>query len=498
MAVSRQPFAIEGKPSWNAPYAAETEQLLESGRFKRYAKGQSQYLSSYGPLYYAAEAIPYRIARSSSIIDRLLLMRALSTLLAGLTVLFTFLFLRELIPRTPWTWTVGALASPFQPMLGFLGGGVSNDNLLFTCAAALFFGLARAFRRGLDVPSACLIGIAGGWERRRSRPCSGFPRRGPGPDVPAAAAAAGERRAGVRPALLTFVLMVVPYALWTVISAQAGTPRARRSRPPPPAASAAWPAGCPTSGRPCSRGCRSWRTRFPTTCRGRSLQGLRRALRLVRVRLRAGLVLGRPRPPGPDPGGGGGRGRTGHPCRSPAGRGTDHLPAMELGRCCWSRWWPNYHAIFRTMLFERSVTCARCCALRRSGRLAAKGVGRWGPALGAARSRSPWAGPSSRSSSPSRASTPWNLIPDPIRVPPCSAGVPALAYAPPDLFTAFSGAQPASTLSRPTRAHEALSSHTEMTRYRPPCKDVAADAVLVSIIIPLPEQEAQTMSRAVS
>ncbi len=224
VAVSRQPFAIEGKPSWNAPYAAETERLLESGRFKRYAKGQSQYLSSYSPLYYATEAIPYRIARGASIIDRLLLMRALSTLLAGMTVLFTFLFLRELIPRTPWTWTVGALALAFQPMLGFLGGGVSNDNLLFTCAAALFFGLARAFRRGLDVPSALLIGLAGGLGAAAKPTMFGlFPgvvlglmflllRRSP-----------GERRAGVRPALLTLVLMIVPYALWTVISAQAGS-----------------------------------------------------------------------------------------------------------------------------------------------------------------------------------------------------------------------------------------------------------------------------------
>ena len=77
----------------------------------------------------------------------MLLIRLLSALCAAATTLFVFMFLRELFSE-PWTWTVGALAVAFQPMFGFMAGGVHPDNLFFAASAALLFGLARAFGRG--------------------------------------------------------------------------------------------------------------------------------------------------------------------------------------------------------------------------------------------------------------------------------------------------------------------------------------------------------------
>ncbi len=104
--------------------------------------------SNQPPLFYAFESLGYLASPWKSLLDRLWLMRIMSALLSALTVVFVYLFLRELFSQ-PWTWTVGALAVAFQPVFGFIGSGVTPDVLLFTASAALFFAIARAFRRGL-------------------------------------------------------------------------------------------------------------------------------------------------------------------------------------------------------------------------------------------------------------------------------------------------------------------------------------------------------------
>lgn len=110
------------------------------------------------PLYYALEAIPYRLARGATLLDRLALMRLLSALLAGVTALCAFLFVRESLPGRPWAWAVGGLGVAFTPMLGFVSGGVNPDALLFALSAALLLCLARAFRRGVDTRLVLSIG----------------------------------------------------------------------------------------------------------------------------------------------------------------------------------------------------------------------------------------------------------------------------------------------------------------------------------------------------
>jgi Predicted membrane protein (DUF2142) len=114
--------------------------------------------TSQPPLYYALEAIPYSLARSGTLLDRLQLMRLLSALLGGLTALFVFLFVREALPGEPWAWTVGSLAVALVPIFGFISGAVNPDALLFAVSAAIFYCLARAFRRGLSARGALAIG----------------------------------------------------------------------------------------------------------------------------------------------------------------------------------------------------------------------------------------------------------------------------------------------------------------------------------------------------
>jgi hypothetical protein len=121
-------------------------------------EGGASSITSQPPLYYALEAVPYWLSPSHDILTRLALMRLLSALIAACTVLTVFMFLRELFPETPWTWTVGALAVAFQPTFNFIAAGVQGDNLLFLASALTFLMLLRAYRRGLTMRRSVAIG----------------------------------------------------------------------------------------------------------------------------------------------------------------------------------------------------------------------------------------------------------------------------------------------------------------------------------------------------
>ena len=121
--------------------------------------GGIQSNSNQPPLFFLLGAGVYLASPWDGLLERLALMRLVSALLAALTTLFTFLFLREVLAQS-WTWTIGALAVAFQPVFGFISGGVTPDAMLFTASAALFFALARTFRRGLTAQRGLSIGAA--------------------------------------------------------------------------------------------------------------------------------------------------------------------------------------------------------------------------------------------------------------------------------------------------------------------------------------------------
>ncbi len=132
--------------------------LSVSGKDADVGSPEAGVAASEPPLYYAIESIPYAIAKGATVLDRLQLMRWTSALFAGLTALFTFMFVREALPGEPWAWVVGGLSVALAPLLGFMSGAVNPDAMLFAVSAALFYCLARAFRRRLSVRAAVAIG----------------------------------------------------------------------------------------------------------------------------------------------------------------------------------------------------------------------------------------------------------------------------------------------------------------------------------------------------
>jgi 4-amino-4-deoxy-L-arabinose transferase-like glycosyltransferase len=213
------PFSIEGKPSWFRSDRRELFRELDSPTLTRSSSGEALVANNYPPLYYALEAIPYRIAYGTNLLNRVFFMRLMSALIAGLTVGFVFLFLRELLPGSRWAWTVGALAVAFQPMVGFLGGGVTPDNLLFAASAALIWLLARAFRVGLTAPLGAAIGIAAAGGVLSKQTMFGLlPGAALGLALMVGRAPPERRRDAVRGVVLAALLVVVPFGLWFAAS----------------------------------------------------------------------------------------------------------------------------------------------------------------------------------------------------------------------------------------------------------------------------------------
>lgn len=153
-------FQPEEGAVWSAADQSRMRSVLGRDANRGNGNGAAKEVGSEPPLYYMLEAVPYAVASSGTVLDRLQLMRLLSALLAGVTVLFVYLFLREALPAVPETWRVGALGVAFLPLFTLLSGGVNSDALLYASSAALFYALARAFRRGLTRGGAIAIGAA--------------------------------------------------------------------------------------------------------------------------------------------------------------------------------------------------------------------------------------------------------------------------------------------------------------------------------------------------
>jgi 4-amino-4-deoxy-L-arabinose transferase-like glycosyltransferase len=156
-------YRIRLQPEDRAIFSSEEQQQLERDLQLMedtpiQATGAAGVAVGEPPLYYALELIPYELGAGGTVLDRVELMRLMSAVMAGLTALLVFLFVRESLPGVRWAWPVGGMAVALTPLLGFMSGGVTPESMLYAVSAAAFFCLARAFRRGLTSRRAAMIG----------------------------------------------------------------------------------------------------------------------------------------------------------------------------------------------------------------------------------------------------------------------------------------------------------------------------------------------------
>src|SRR4051794_26327103 len=113
------------------------------------------------PLYYAYEAIPYRVFRGTGIVDRQLWMRVASVLLGVLTVALTWLIAAELTARE-WVRFTAAAAVALHPQLSFITATINPDALLVALTTAFVLAAVRVLRRGPSVGWMVALGATAG------------------------------------------------------------------------------------------------------------------------------------------------------------------------------------------------------------------------------------------------------------------------------------------------------------------------------------------------
>jgi 4-amino-4-deoxy-L-arabinose transferase-like glycosyltransferase len=218
--------SIRFNPSQGTISSPAEQRTLEhalAAPLSRTGSAQAGVATAQPPLYYALETIPYKLASPGTLLDQLASMRLLSALMGGLTALFAFLFLREALPGARWAWTVGGLGVALAPLLGLMSGAVNPDALLFAVSAALFYCLARGFRRGLTPRLAVAIGavLAVGLLTKLTF-LSLLPGAALGLVALCVREARTSRRAAYRSLALATVVGASPILLYAIVSALAG------------------------------------------------------------------------------------------------------------------------------------------------------------------------------------------------------------------------------------------------------------------------------------
>ena len=140
-----------GRPFWSDPDLRgwrDFESRL-SGDFRGNAGGPNA-VAKNPPLYYAYQAVPYRMARDARVLDRVFLMRLANAVPFLVAIVLTWLIAAELF-TSALARTVAAAAVALHPVAAYMTGVVNPDNMLLAWWAAFLLAALRLLLRG---PSA--------------------------------------------------------------------------------------------------------------------------------------------------------------------------------------------------------------------------------------------------------------------------------------------------------------------------------------------------------
>ena len=154
--------AGDGRPPWTEQSEERWRARVDDAPSVRRDNGGGPVPATWAhkPAYYASLAPAYLAGRSGSAWDELTLSRFLSGLYVAVAAACAFLLVREILPRHPVLQVAAGVLVAFQPMFGFIGGAVNNDNGVNAAAAVVILLTVRALRRGLTVRSGIALGAA--------------------------------------------------------------------------------------------------------------------------------------------------------------------------------------------------------------------------------------------------------------------------------------------------------------------------------------------------
>jgi 4-amino-4-deoxy-L-arabinose transferase-like glycosyltransferase len=137
---------VEGRPIWNrAPGIDRTLDDLPS-RTRKDGSGPNP-TGTYPPLYYAYDALAYRLTPSSSLLDRLFVMRLATVALFVATVALAWLVAAELF-AAQWARALLTALVALNPKLGATSGVVNPDTMLVLESTAFLLVGLRLVQRG--------------------------------------------------------------------------------------------------------------------------------------------------------------------------------------------------------------------------------------------------------------------------------------------------------------------------------------------------------------
>ena len=151
---------VEGRPIWDRTESTSKQLDALPGSARKDGSGPNP-AASYPPLYYAYEALVYRLSPSSGLLDRLFLMRLATVALFVLTVGLTWLVACELF-STQWARTLATALVALNPKLGFTGGVINPDMMLVAVSTAFLLAALRLVQRGPSVRATLILAALGG------------------------------------------------------------------------------------------------------------------------------------------------------------------------------------------------------------------------------------------------------------------------------------------------------------------------------------------------
>jgi 4-amino-4-deoxy-L-arabinose transferase-like glycosyltransferase len=149
-----------GRPTWSSINRTEA-QLAHAPVSQRKDGSGPNSAANYPPLYYAYEAVAYRLSPARSLLGRMYVMRLATVALLVGTVALAWLIAGELL-AAPWARVVATGMVALQPKFAFEGGIVNPDMMLALLATWCLLASIRLVRAGPSLGRILWPAVAAG------------------------------------------------------------------------------------------------------------------------------------------------------------------------------------------------------------------------------------------------------------------------------------------------------------------------------------------------